>query len=368
MPALIKSSTPALLWKTKPSNKKALLIGIRYIDSKTQKLLDLPHRDVLQLRQFLIDVYKYSEKNITMLLDKPGETQPTYQNIRQEAARLVANAASGDHFFFFYAGHSVQVPELSTEEHTELDGLNEVMVPSDGNTKNPALTRKSCLVDNQLKHLLINPLPEGSTFMAVLDTCHSESLLNLDHDECNRGWSCIRNKSSAGGQMLSFQDANRGRSSSPSNKPSARPTVSRKPELAPQHPACARVKRKGIKTPPGGYDFPNRCQSPLADPCHMPLVACLSACKDDQLSCENPEDKNGGSFTERLLNILRKDSNPRLEDLMKNINISIHGMLLDAEAVKQLKKSQDPKEVNRCQDPQLSSETPVNMEAYLGTL
>lgn len=34
--------------------KKALLVGINYMNSKTQEVLDLPHRDVTQLRQFLI--------------------------------------------------------------------------------------------------------------------------------------------------------------------------------------------------------------------------------------------------------------------------------------------------------------------------
>lgn len=127
---------PAPVRRTKTPKKKALLIGIRYMDSKTLELLDLPHSDVLQLRQFLIgivyglsgsctdfryipDSYGYSKQDITILIDAPGETQPTAKNIvkhalvsheipiscimlqRKEAYNLVAGAAVGDHFLFF---------------------------------------------------------------------------------------------------------------------------------------------------------------------------------------------------------------------------------------------------------------------------
>ncbi|KAJ7773665.1 peptidase C14, caspase domain-containing protein [Mycena maculata] len=358
---------PAVVRRTRAPKKKALLIGITYTDSKTQKVLNLPHNDVKQLRQFLTAFYGYSDQDIAILLDKPGEMQPTASNIRQQAAKLVAGAAPGDHFFFFYAGHSVQVPELSTEEHTELDGLDEVMVPSDGLTTNDKLTRKSCLVDNELKRLLVNPLPEGCTMMAVLDTCHSASLLDLDHDQCNGRWSC-----GMGGQMLSFHNAHQHRGSPPlqSTKAGVRPSVSRKLEFMqdsvfaghrttsiPQHRACARLKHTGANMP--GNIAIRRCESPLTDPSHMALVTCLSACKDDQITCENVNDKTGGSFTERLLNILRRDPHPRLEDLMKKIYVSIHGMLLDAQTIQQL---------NNCQDPQMSSETKMDMKAYLQTL
>ncbi|KAJ7102912.1 caspase domain-containing protein [Mycena epipterygia] len=370
---------------TRPSMKKALLIGIEYRSSKSQVVLDLPHDDVLELKQFLIESYGYSKENITVMLDRPGELQPTLKNIRKEAANLVGGAAAGDHFFFYYAGHSGQVPELSTEEHTELDGKDEVMIPSDGHTANDKVTRESCLVDNELKRLLVNPLPEGSTLMAVLDTCHSASLLDLDHDECNAKWSCFRGHTAGTtgpmGQMFSVHNAYLGRASPPA-KNHPRPSIARKPELTqkgansianlrssgkPQHRACARIKHTGAKMP-GAFHIP-RCASPMVEPSHMALVTCLSACRDDQITCENLNDRNGRSFTEacllyfpRLLTILKDDPHPRLEDLMAKISVSIHGMLLDAANVKELNK------LGICQDPQMSSGTKMDMKAYLETL
>ncbi|KAF7328753.1 hypothetical protein MVEN_02504000 [Mycena venus] len=343
---------------TRPTKKKALLIGIGYTDSKTQVKLNMPHEDVMKLREFLIKQYGYSNENITVMLDKPGERlQPTQKNIREQASKFVEGAAAGDHFFFYYAGHSVQVPEICPpEERTELDGMDEVMVTSDGRTNNHQTTRESCLVDNELKRLLINPLPAGASFMAVLDTCHSASLLDLDHNVCNAKWSCLNTIQLK--TIVSLHDS----------RPSPQPLASKH-----KHEACARIPKRE-KAMPGAY---NRCESPVPGRCRMPLVISISACKDDQINMENSNDKNGRSFTERLLNILRGDPHPRLRDLMKKISISIHGMLLDAGTLQHLNAIQQQASKNpgnsdkcqlRCQDPQISSDKELDMESHLETL
>ncbi|KAJ7853691.1 caspase domain-containing protein [Mycena olivaceomarginata] len=411
--------SPKPLRGTRPTKKKALLIGIGYQDSAAQIKLHMPHEDVMRLRDFLIKAYGYSKENITVMLDKPGELQPTQKNIRQQAANLVAGAAPGDHFFFYYAGHSVQIPEdCRPEERTELDGMDEAMVPSDGHTADHATTRESCLVDNELKRLLVNPLPAEASFMAVLDTCHSASLLDLDHNACNAKWSCLNTI-----QLKSIITVSVHNRDSPesrptpthtTNKPDPRSSLSRKPELSAEaaaslslrptppgvgsgagagkyHRACARIPyAHGGGRVPGGF-HPPRCDSPVPDPCRMPLVISLAACKDDQINLENSGDTNGRSFTERLLNILSDDPHPRLRDLMKKISISIHGMLLDAINVKEIerrqaahdalvrKSTQAPSSVRcrdslvgcadlRCQDPQMSSDIELDMESHLETL
>ncbi|KAJ6558291.1 peptidase C14, caspase domain-containing protein [Mycena capillaripes] len=333
--------------------KKALLIGIGYKESKSQPELYLPHEDVMKLRGFLIKAYGYSEKDITVMLDKPGELQPTQRNIRQQAYNLVAGAAPGDHFLFYYSGHSVQVPELKTEEQTELDGLDEVMVPSDGHTANHESTRQSCLVDNELKRLLINPLPAEASFMAILDTCHSASLLDLDHGDCNAKWSCLRDTTQFR-KIVPLHNAHP--SPTPSNKPGPRSSLTRKAEMP-----CARIPYTGKKMPGAFHGF-RRSESPIPDRCHMPLVISLSACRDDQTTIENYGDKAGRSFTERLLNILRDDPKPRLRDLMTKISISIHGMLLNAVDLEKLDK------IDGCQDPQMASGSELDMESHLETL
>ncbi|KAJ7725179.1 peptidase C14, caspase domain-containing protein [Mycena metata] len=345
----------AIAPKTKfaPGRKKALLIGIGYKNSSLGKL-NLPHEDVKQLRDFLIAKYEYAPENITVMLDSEqspqSELQPTQKNIRIQAHKLVADARPNDHFFFFYSGHSIQVSELSIEPQTELDGMDEVMVPSDGNVSTDGEIRTSCLVDNELKRLLINPLPEEATFMAVLDTCHSASLLDLDHVESRAGttWG---GKTTQLERIIEFHNHVK-KQVSPLNK---KPAPSRKAELtqeAAHDIACARSRYIAKPPMPGHYDVPHakspvfedyvRCTSPIPDPDHLPLVISLSACKDDQEAVENPSDKNGRSFTERLLNILRENPHPKLRDLLSKINVSIHGMLLDAANLPQLHGCQDP--------------------------
>ncbi|KAJ6632418.1 hypothetical protein B0H10DRAFT_1977259 [Mycena sp. CBHHK59/15] len=267
------------------------------------------------------------------------------------------------------AGHSVQVPELSGEQHTEIDGLDEVMVPSDGRigsnskTVDSILTRETCLVDNELKRLLINPLPDGATFLAVLDACHSASLLDLDHDECNGDWICFPERPDAPGkwgQLLSFHNTHMPRTApakeATTNQRNTRPSVARRAEIVDnvrQHGACARIKNTKM---PG--TFP-RCDSPLGDPSKT-LVISLSACRDDQDACESKD----GSFTQHLISILKKDPHhrPRLRDLMEQLSIAVHGMLLNSMNLQQLNK------LGGCQDPQISSNGTVSLEAYLETL
>ncbi|KAJ6516870.1 hypothetical protein C8R47DRAFT_1190063 [Mycena vitilis] len=69
--------------------------------------------------------------------------------------------------FLINAGHNVQVPELPTAEHTELDGL-----------------------DEGTQTTFDKSLPAKASLVAILDTCHSASLLDLDHGKCNQKWNC----------------------------------------------------------------------------------------------------------------------------------------------------------------------------------
>ncbi|KAJ6594676.1 hypothetical protein B0H19DRAFT_1096406 [Mycena capillaripes] len=56
--------------------------------------------------------------------------------------------------------------------------MDECIIPCDGEDKK--------IVDNDLKAALVAPLPSGCYLVAVLDTCHSGSLLDLKHSWCNQ--------------------------------------------------------------------------------------------------------------------------------------------------------------------------------------
>lgn len=40
----------------------------------------------------------------------------------------------------------------------------------------------------ELRKILVDTLPVGSTLTAVFDSCHSGTLLDLDHYLCNNVW------------------------------------------------------------------------------------------------------------------------------------------------------------------------------------
>ncbi|KAK0488402.1 caspase domain-containing protein [Armillaria luteobubalina] len=92
------------------------------------------------------------------------------------------DAQPRDRFFFYYSGHSTQ---QQNESGTEEDGQDECLVTKSG----------SCIRDNDLRRYLVDPLPAGCQLTAVLDTCHSGSLLDLPHYRCNRVFGRRRSES-----------------------------------------------------------------------------------------------------------------------------------------------------------------------------
>ncbi|KAF7325403.1 Metacaspase type II [Mycena venus] len=154
---------------------KALLVGIRGSVGADYPELKGSHKDVEEVQELLKDCYGYCDPDITILVDDGVHVQPTRNNILKAIRDLVKDAKAGDHFCFHYCGHSMQIPNRSG---TEEDGLDECLIPSDGVEKH--------IVDNELNAALVLPLPAGCQLVAVLDTCHSGSLLDLRHNRCNR--------------------------------------------------------------------------------------------------------------------------------------------------------------------------------------
>ncbi|KAJ6594673.1 caspase domain-containing protein [Mycena capillaripes] len=162
--------------------KKALLIGISNARSEGYPELTGAHGDVKKIYGLLLEKYHYTPSQITTLLDDgiPGHVQPTRDNILAAIAEFVKDVKEGDHLFFHYSGHSTQVPNPNPRSMSEEDGKDECLVPLDGEEK--------MIVDNELHAALVQPLPAGSHLVAVLDTCHSGSLLDLKHYRCNRAF------------------------------------------------------------------------------------------------------------------------------------------------------------------------------------
>ncbi|KAJ6611871.1 caspase domain-containing protein [Mycena sp. CBHHK59/15] len=188
-----------------PPTKRALLIGMTYARAAGGfSELKGPHADVRAMRALLVERYGYQEADVVVLLDDGEGVVPTRVNILKAIGDLVGGARKGDRFFFHYCGHTMQMPNRSNSEE---DGLDECLVPADGegqkimdnNVHSGLFTLRfrilvmSChhtflttSLPQELRHHLIDALPVGSSLVAVFDSCHSASLLDLAHFRCNR--------------------------------------------------------------------------------------------------------------------------------------------------------------------------------------
>ncbi|KAL0948045.1 hypothetical protein HGRIS_010670 [Hohenbuehelia grisea] len=156
-----------------PTQKKALLIGISHLTG--QKDLAGPGHDVIGMRDLLQEYYGYEPQDICILLDSWKRAQhrlpPTKENILDAIDNLVKDCHSGDQFIFHYSGHTDQIPN---EDGSEEDNMDECLMTNTGE-----------ILDDELKRRLVEPLCPGSKLVAILDTCHSETLLDLPHHHCN---------------------------------------------------------------------------------------------------------------------------------------------------------------------------------------
>ncbi|KAI0823457.1 caspase domain-containing protein [Trametes gibbosa] len=175
--------------------KRALIIGINYVhaapaDSQAEKL-QWAHRDAIAWRELLMKTYGYKDEDITMMLDEAvcptGNRLPTKDNIICEIDRLVTGLQSGDRVVFFYSGHSLQLATLSVNEDDGFDEGRccEAIVPMDSSTDTASGELSNLIIDNDLRERLVDPLPEGAYLTAIFDSCHSGTLLDLDHYACN---------------------------------------------------------------------------------------------------------------------------------------------------------------------------------------
>ncbi|KAJ6549330.1 caspase domain-containing protein [Mycena vulgaris] len=365
------SSTSTL---SETGRKRALLVGICTARSEGYLDLKAAQSDVDKMRALLIDIYHYAPADIRVLIDDgiDGHVQPTRVNILQAIAELVKDVEDGDHLVFHYSGHSTQVD--NSRSNSEEDGKDECLVPLDG--------EEMLIVDNELHATLVKPLPAGAHLVAVLDTCHSGSLLDLPHYRCNRvpvPWLSRGKRTSEdfrhwvvrrGARLLSLAGVHTHNASTPAPASTCLHTrrsgsiISVAPPTA-SRPLTRRHSRRTGSLPPAIPDAEAlpaltqmpwileeqgalRCESPDARfPCTgwcrgapqpdadgMDMepaadVISLASCKDSQLAWED-EDENGEpkSMTSSLVEILRENPNRSVKDVLESISHATYNMAL----------------------------------------
>ncbi|KAI0063756.1 hypothetical protein BV25DRAFT_1914843 [Artomyces pyxidatus] len=187
---------PTLSSKTrnlkKPDGRhKALIIGITYRNATAgdrYQPLSGPAIDAHDMESLLLQTYAFRKEDIVVMTDDDdnliGSSRwPSHENILNAIAALVKGARPGDNFVFHYSGHSGQ--QTAKVDQEEEDGLDEFLVTCDQKT----------ILDDDLRRFLVDPLPCGTRLTAILDACHSGTLLDLNHYNCNCNWFLRRRNS-----------------------------------------------------------------------------------------------------------------------------------------------------------------------------
>lgn len=84
-------------------------------------------------------------------------------------AWLVAGCRPGDSLVFHYSGHGSQQRNYNGDE---VDGFDETLCPLDFETR-------GMIVDDEINETIVRPLPRGAKLHAIIDACHSGTMLDL---------------------------------------------------------------------------------------------------------------------------------------------------------------------------------------------
>lgn len=141
--------------------KRAVLIGINYVGQQGQ--LSGCHNDVKNMKEYLMNVHGFEERNMTVLMDDGRHINPTRANIMQAYRDLVRNSVPGDTVFIHYSGHGGRVRDTSGDED---DGYDETLIPVD-------FQRSGQITDDELFRDLVKPMPKGVLMTSLMDCCHS---------------------------------------------------------------------------------------------------------------------------------------------------------------------------------------------------
>lgn len=153
---------------TSNKNKKALLIGINYINTPNQLYGCI--NDVNNIKDFLQNKFNYSIFNI--LTDNTNK-KPNKQNIINEFTNLLVNTNNGDTIFFLYSGHGTCTIDLNNDE---TDGQDEMIVPLDSTNVS------ACILDDEINDIINKNLKIGVKLFMLFDSCFSGTVVDLKYN------------------------------------------------------------------------------------------------------------------------------------------------------------------------------------------
>jgi len=259
------------------------------------------------------------------------------------------------------------------------------------------------IVNNELNDILVKPLPIDTFLLAVFDTCHSGTMLDLPHHHCNivyvpwqskgdRATLTLRNNNvrhhaiglsghrgtgyplRSIASVISHADGNIRLHTDPSPLPSPRLRIdTQMGGSVDGGPSNKRWKSMGDSEACASILSPTRLRSnsPIAyvkcdgwcryDPFARRVALSLSACSDPQRAWEGPQ----GSLTTVLCKYLAKNPRSSYRNLMTYVNYALHENARKLhEYTRQQKKGGNDfdGELDNFQEPKLSSLWKLNID------
>ncbi|KAK4792508.1 hypothetical protein SAY86_022943 [Trapa natans] len=184
--------------------KRALICGVSY--KYTEDELKGCFNDARCMKFLLVSRFKFPESSILLLTEEESDPyrRPTRQNMINAMRWLVQGCQPGDSLVFHFSGHGSQKRNLTGDE---IDGFDETLCPVDYKTHGQ-------IVDDEINDIIVRPLPPGAKLHAIIDACHSGTVLDLpflcrmdrtgkysweDHRPRSGRW-----KGTSGGEVFSF--------------------------------------------------------------------------------------------------------------------------------------------------------------------
>jgi uncharacterized caspase-like protein len=155
--------------------KKALIIGINYVGTSSQ--LSGCINDANKMKNYLVNKCAFPKQNIVMLCDHftaKAHELPTRANIIRKINWLTRNLPKDKdcQLVFHYSGHGSYTYDREREEK---DRRDETICPVDYSISGD-------IKDDDLRVLLVDPLPANAKLFCLMDCCHSGTGLDLRYE------------------------------------------------------------------------------------------------------------------------------------------------------------------------------------------
>ncbi len=151
--------------------RRAVLIGVCDYIKFPNRRLEGPANDVPRVRALL---QSRGFSDIQVVADRlgPSVPLPTRSNILSAFNKMSERIFAGDFLFLYFAGHGAQQPVVNPKRE-ELDGVDEVLLPSDAGRLTEFLTIQNAIVDDDIGAFISACRARGATVWAVVDACHA---------------------------------------------------------------------------------------------------------------------------------------------------------------------------------------------------